>query len=219
MFAICEHVFFALFYPSLFAGVFAGAGAVLKPGGTFHCLVVLLLLTARTRHVPFLSVGLCQERVGRQHVCAVIVTCVCVCVRAGACVCVKNKWQQCTGRLLTYGPYKVDGKFTTDSNKAFDTTLRGRNPLWGYRDVAECEAEAVKNGLQLKVSSIAPSLPPSFAPSFVRSLIRCCSADEFVFCASCCRLPLCPAKVRLLAWRTRVAVLCLVCATVCVQWC
>ena len=113
-----------------------------------------------------------------------------MCVRAGACVCVKNKWQQCTGRLLTYGPYKVDGKFTTDSNKAFDTTLRGRNPLWGYRDVAECEAEAVKNGLQLKVSSIAPSLPPSFAPSFVRSLIRCCSADEFVFCASCCRLPL-----------------------------
>ena len=51
------------------------------------------------------------------------------------------------GRLFVYGPFLVDGKATTESNSAFDSSLRGRNPDWGYRDQAAvcsmCEAEGV----------------------------------------------------------------------------
>ena len=34
------------------------------------------------------------------------------------------------GALVTYGPFKLDGAFTSDSNAAFDTSLRARNPEW-----------------------------------------------------------------------------------------
>jgi hypothetical protein len=53
------------------------------------------------------------------------------------------------GHLMVYGPFKVDGEFTTESNAAFDTSLRERNSSWGYRDVADVAAEAAKHGLEL----------------------------------------------------------------------
>jgi hypothetical protein len=53
------------------------------------------------------------------------------------------------GHLMVYGPFKIDGKFTTDSNAAFDASLQERNPTWGYRDVADVAAEAGKCGLEL----------------------------------------------------------------------
>lgn len=37
------------------------------------------------------------------------------------------------GLLIIYGPFKVDGKPTTESNAAFDITLRQRNSSWGLR--------------------------------------------------------------------------------------
>jgi hypothetical protein len=37
------------------------------------------------------------------------------------------------GLLLVYGPFKKDGKCTTDSNAVFDVSLRSQNPEWGYR--------------------------------------------------------------------------------------
>ena len=37
------------------------------------------------------------------------------------------------GLLLVYGPFKVDGKCTTESNASFDASLRRQNPEWGYR--------------------------------------------------------------------------------------
>lgn len=37
------------------------------------------------------------------------------------------------GLLLVYGPFKVDGKCTTESNASFDMSLRQQNPEWGYR--------------------------------------------------------------------------------------
>ncbi len=40
------------------------------------------------------------------------------------------------GILYLYGPYKIDGRHTAQSNQAFDTQLRTQNPQWGIRDLA-----------------------------------------------------------------------------------
>ena len=53
------------------------------------------------------------------------------------------------GTLVVYGPFKIDGACTTESNAAFDASLRERNELWGYRDTADVAAEAAKHGLEL----------------------------------------------------------------------
>lgn len=51
------------------------------------------------------------------------------------------------GELLhIYGPFKVDGEFTSDSNAAFDASLRARNPRWGIRDLETVTGEAQANG-------------------------------------------------------------------------
>lgn len=44
----------------------------------------------------------------------------------------------------------VDGAPTTESNAAFDASLRARNPAWGYRDVADVAAAAAAAGLALR---------------------------------------------------------------------
>ncbi|GDX82743.1 hypothetical protein LBMAG42_45540 [Deltaproteobacteria bacterium] len=44
------------------------------------------------------------------------------------------------GPLVTYGPYTIDGKHTSDSNVAFDESLKARDPRWGVRDVAALAA-------------------------------------------------------------------------------
>jgi SAM-dependent methyltransferase len=38
-------------------------------------------------------------------------------------------------RLITYGPYKMAGVHTSESNERFDASLKGRNPDWGVRDL------------------------------------------------------------------------------------
>lgn len=53
------------------------------------------------------------------------------------------------GPLYLYGPYKVDGRHTADSNAAFDASLRVRNPEWGVRDLGEVAALAARHGLTL----------------------------------------------------------------------
>lgn len=39
------------------------------------------------------------------------------------------------GILHIYGPFKRSGAQTSDSNAAFDASLRSRNPAWGIRDI------------------------------------------------------------------------------------
>lgn len=38
-------------------------------------------------------------------------------------------------RFFTYGPYNLQGQFTSESNARFDQWLRARNPEWGIRDL------------------------------------------------------------------------------------
>ncbi len=55
------------------------------------------------------------------------------------------------GFLLIYGPFQVEGKFTTDSNKAFHETLSSAGVSeWGLKDVADLKKAAAKYNLELK---------------------------------------------------------------------
>jgi hypothetical protein len=55
------------------------------------------------------------------------------------------------GFLLIYGPFQVEGTFTTDSNKEFHETLSSAGVSeWGLKDVADLKKAAAKHGLELK---------------------------------------------------------------------
>jgi cyclopropane fatty-acyl-phospholipid synthase-like methyltransferase len=86
--------------------------------------------------------------------------------QADAIVCINMihiaPWAACTGlmagaeRLLPvggvlylYGPYKIEGRHTADSNRAFDADLRARDPAWGVRDLDAVSALAADHGLAL----------------------------------------------------------------------
>lgn len=51
------------------------------------------------------------------------------------------------GALVLYGPFRIGGKHTAESNEAFDRDLRGRDPSWGVRDLERVEAEGTVHGL------------------------------------------------------------------------
>ena len=53
------------------------------------------------------------------------------------------------GVLVTYGPYRRDGRHTAPSNEAFDADLKSRDPRWGVRDMEEVVAAARAAGLEL----------------------------------------------------------------------
>ncbi len=53
------------------------------------------------------------------------------------------------GVLYLYGPYKIDGRHTAQSNEEFDAWLRGQNADWGIRDLGEVKELAARHGLTL----------------------------------------------------------------------
>ena len=56
-----------------------------------------------------------------------------------------------TGFLSIYGPFKVEGHYTTDSNASFDKEVRSAGvPEWGLKDVSDLRAAAEKHGLRLQ---------------------------------------------------------------------
>jgi SAM-dependent methyltransferase len=52
------------------------------------------------------------------------------------------------GRLFLYGPYLEADVEAAPSNLAFDASLKGRDPAWGLRDLADVKALAAANGLR-----------------------------------------------------------------------
>lgn len=56
-----------------------------------------------------------------------------------------------TGFLSIYGPFKVEGRYTTDSNESFDKEVRSAGVAeWGLKDVADLRAAAEKHNLRLQ---------------------------------------------------------------------
>ncbi|HXF78810.1 MAG TPA: DUF938 domain-containing protein [Usitatibacter sp.] len=61
------------------------------------------------------------------------------------------------GVLVTYGPYRREGRHTAPSNEAFDASLKSRDPRWGVRDLEAVAAEAKKAGLELEEAVAMPA--------------------------------------------------------------
>lgn len=52
------------------------------------------------------------------------------------------------GVFCLYGPFRKSGEFNTESNAAFDTNLRSRDPAMGIRDLEKLDGLASKHGMQ-----------------------------------------------------------------------
>lgn len=61
------------------------------------------------------------------------------------------------GLLFIYGPFMVDGRHTSESNAAFDQSLKEKAPHQGVRDVAAVDALARQSGLELVEQRAMPS--------------------------------------------------------------
>ncbi len=61
------------------------------------------------------------------------------------------------GVVYLYGPYRVEGHHTAESNAVFDAWLRSQNSQWGVRDVSEICDLAAENGFHLKETVPMPA--------------------------------------------------------------
>lgn len=61
------------------------------------------------------------------------------------------------GVFVLYGPFRLNGEFTTDSNAAFDASLRRQDPSMGLRDLEALDQFARAAGLQRKRLFAMPS--------------------------------------------------------------
>lgn len=77
---------------------------------------------------------------------------VCAALMRGSAQCLTPR-----GRLITYGPYRVDGEPLQQGNQAFDVDLRQRNPAWGLRWLHDVVAEAHVTGLVLRERVAMPA--------------------------------------------------------------
>lgn len=61
------------------------------------------------------------------------------------------------GSLIFYGPWILDDVPTAPSNLEFDASLRGRNPEWGIRSVADLNAAAQERNFDLVERKAMPA--------------------------------------------------------------
>ncbi|MGE0787373.1 MAG: DUF938 domain-containing protein [Sandaracinaceae bacterium] len=59
--------------------------------------------------------------------------------------------------LVMYGPYKIGGAHTAESNERFDASLRARDPSWGVRDLEAVVELAAAAGLALDARHAMPA--------------------------------------------------------------
>jgi hypothetical protein len=59
--------------------------------------------------------------------------------------------------LILYGPYKYNGKFTTESNANFDSWLRSRDSASGIRDIEDVTALAGEYNFRLVEDNAMPA--------------------------------------------------------------
>ena len=60
-------------------------------------------------------------------------------------------------RAIIYGPFKYNGEFTSESNAAFDESLKERDPLSGIRAFEDVNSNMIKNGFELVEDYEMPS--------------------------------------------------------------
>ncbi|MBT6094585.1 MAG: DUF938 domain-containing protein [Rhodospirillaceae bacterium] len=61
------------------------------------------------------------------------------------------------GILYLYGPFRIDGVHTAESNAQFDASLKSRDPSWGVRDLNEVAHTAAEHGLNLETTIEMPA--------------------------------------------------------------
>ena len=61
------------------------------------------------------------------------------------------------GKLLLYGPFRQQSRFTSAGDAAFDESLRARNPAWGIRDLETIVAVARGHALELTEQLAMPA--------------------------------------------------------------
>jgi cyclopropane fatty-acyl-phospholipid synthase-like methyltransferase len=59
--------------------------------------------------------------------------------------------------FIAYGPFRIDGQHTSDSNVQFDGWLAGVDPRYAVRDLGEVDALAQSGGLQLEARHAMPA--------------------------------------------------------------
>ena len=61
------------------------------------------------------------------------------------------------GVLCVYGPFRYHGRYTSDSNQAFDQMLKERDPDSGLRDLKDVSSLAAQYGLRLDTDHDLPA--------------------------------------------------------------
>jgi SAM-dependent methyltransferase len=61
------------------------------------------------------------------------------------------------GVLVVYGPFKLGGAHTSESNARFDLDLQARDPRWGVRDVERLQSLGEAAGLVLEERVAMPA--------------------------------------------------------------
>ncbi len=61
------------------------------------------------------------------------------------------------GVFCLYGPFNRDGRFTSESNQAFDASLRERDPRMGLRDDQALKTLARQHGLRFTAEHALPA--------------------------------------------------------------
>lgn len=61
------------------------------------------------------------------------------------------------GLLYLYGPFRMGGRHTAESNARFDAALRQENPGWGVRDLDAVTAAAARRGFRLAETVAMPA--------------------------------------------------------------